>query len=73
MGVLNDRAAEYKREQLRGILYQCTPEQVAFFNRMYKSIDDIPDSKMDWAYQQCLSTIEKNKKNGISPNNKNPL
>lgn len=60
MGVLNDKAAEYKRELLREVLNQCTPEQIDLFNRMYKSIDEIPDEKMDWAYQQCLNTIKKN-------------
>jgi hypothetical protein len=68
-GSLNDKAAEYKRKLLREALEQCTEAQRAFFNRMYVSIDEIPDEKMDWAYEQCLRTIEQNKakKNEISP------
>jgi hypothetical protein len=62
MGDLNNKATEFKREQLRGVLNQCTPEQIAFFNRMYKSIDLIPEEKMDRAYEQCIATIEKNRK-----------
>lgn len=59
MGTLNDKAREFKREQLREVLSQCTEAEVNVFNQMYVSIDKIPDSKMDWAYQQCLNTLAK--------------
>jgi hypothetical protein len=57
MGILNDKAREFKREQLRELLKQCTEGEIAVFNQMYVSIDKIPDNKMDHAYQQCLNTL----------------
>lgn len=49
------------RDHLKSLLAQCKPEQVSFFNQMYKSADEIPYSKIDWAISQCERTIEKNK------------
>ena len=67
MGELTDKFRELKREELRKVLNQCYPDQIKLFNRMYGSIDKIPESKMDWAYQQCTRTLEKNKsKSNIS-------
>jgi hypothetical protein len=57
LGILNDKAREFKREQLRELLKQCTEEEVAIFNRIYKSVEEIPESKMDDVYQQCLNSI----------------
>ena len=62
MGELSDKFTEIKREELRKVLEQCSPEQIKLFNRMYGSIEKIPESKMDWAYQQCERTLAKNKK-----------
>jgi len=61
MGSLKEKATEYKREELRSVLMQCTPEQIDVFNRMYGSIGTIPEHKMNRAYDQCVRTIEKNK------------
>ncbi len=61
MDDLKSKATEYKREQIRGLLLQCTSKQQEFFNRMYKSIDEMPEEKMDHAYRQCHRSIEINK------------
>jgi hypothetical protein len=61
MDKLGEMAADFKRNKIRELLDQCTYAQVDLFNRMYRSIDDIQDEKMDRAYDQCLATIEKNK------------
>jgi hypothetical protein len=65
MGILNDKANKFKREQLRELLNQCTQEEIAVFNQMYVSIDKIPDNKMDHAYQQCLNTIGTREYTGV--------
>jgi len=54
------KIAEFKHEELRRLLKQCTPGQIDLFNRMYGSVDDIAPEKMDWAIQQCERTIKKN-------------
>ena len=54
------------RDHLRKLLSQCTDKQVDIFNRMYKSVDVIPFSKIDWAIQQCERTIVNNNKKGVS-------
>ncbi len=56
------KSIEFKREMVRKVLLKCTPEQQTLFNRMYKSIDDIEETKMRWAYHQCKATVEKNNK-----------
>ena len=56
------KVMEFEREMVREVLLKCTPEQQELFNRMYKGIDEIPEEKMRWAYNQCKATIEKNKK-----------
>ena len=58
----DSKAVKFKREMLRDVLNQCTEKQIAFFNRMYGSIDAISESKMRHAYFQCVKTIEKNQK-----------
>ena len=62
MNDINAEATEWKREKIRALLSQCTEPQINLFNRMYKSIDLIPDSKMARAYDQCYRTVEANKK-----------
>jgi len=52
----------YRHDMLRNLLSQCTESQINLFNRMYGSIDTIPDEKINWAIQQCERTIEKNNK-----------
>lgn len=48
------------RAKLEELLMQCTNEQIDMFDRMYKSIVDIPDKKIPWAIRQVVNTINKN-------------
>lgn len=41
-------------------LQKCTGEQIALFNRMYISIDEIKEERMNWAYSQIQQTLKKN-------------
>jgi hypothetical protein len=50
----------YRREVLRELYNCCTEAQQKFFCRMYKSVDEIDDSKIDWAIKQCERTIASN-------------
>ncbi|WP_020469661.1 hypothetical protein [Zavarzinella formosa] len=56
------RITDFKRQMLRDFLAQCTEPQVSLFNQMYVSVEVIPESKMDWAIQQCERTVIKNQK-----------
>ena len=51
----------FRKKRLVDLYNQCTPEQQNVFNRMYVSITEIPDEKIDWAMQQCERTIAENK------------
>jgi len=62
MSILNNEVIKFKRAKIRELLDQCTESQISMFNRMYGSIDLIPEPKMDRAYDQCLKTIQKNSK-----------
>jgi hypothetical protein len=57
-----EKLKRQRRSALRDLLYQCTEDQIALFNRMYISVEMIPDEKIDWAIQQCERTIAKNNK-----------
>lgn len=48
------------RTKLTNLYYQLSEGQKALFNRMYGSIETIEDSKIEWAIQQCIRTIENN-------------
>lgn len=52
----------FRKDTLKKLLDQCTEPQQQIFNRMYGSLAEIPDEKIDWAIQQCERTIIKNKK-----------
>jgi hypothetical protein len=52
---------DFRKRALIDLYDQCIPEQQNMFNRMYGSIDTIPNEKIDWAIQQCERTIAKNK------------
>ena len=51
---------ENERQALRNLLSQCTNAQVNIFNRMYKSVEEIPEEKISWAFKQCERTINQN-------------
>lgn len=48
------------RTKLTNLYYQLTEGQKALFNKMYGSIETIEDSKIEWAIQQFVRTIENN-------------
>jgi len=52
---------EFKRGLVRELLAQCTSEQQAFFDRLYKGIEHIKEEQMRNAYDQCSRTLAKNK------------
>ena len=52
----------FKRQKLKELYNMCTIPQQKFFNKMYGSLDDVPEENINWAIQQCERTIEKNKK-----------
>lgn len=51
---------EFRRGALKSLYDQCTYSQQQMFNRMYGSVEEIEDSKIDWAIQQCERTILSN-------------
>ena len=63
MREFDSNIAEIKRKMIRELLDQCTEGEVDLFNRMYGSIDVIPEEKMSWAYTQCKRTVDKKKEN----------
>ena len=54
------KIADKKRNLIKCLLEECTPAQVAFFYKLYQSIESIPVKKLDWAIKQCENTVEKN-------------
>jgi hypothetical protein len=54
------RIDDFRRQTLIDLYNRCTQEQQNLFNRMYVSVETIPDEKIDWAIQQCERTIAEN-------------
>ena len=50
----------FRRATLSELYHQCTEQQQALFCRMYGSLAGVPDSKVNWAIQQCEATVKKN-------------
>lgn len=55
-----NKIKQFRRQTLSELLDQCTEPQQDLFERMYGAVSTIPESKIDWAIQQCERTIEKN-------------
>lgn len=51
---------EYRRQLLLDLYSQCTESQQVKFKMMHKSIDDIPDDKIEIAILQCEKALQKN-------------
>ncbi len=60
IGQTEKRLKKEQREALKNLLLQCTEKQINIFNRMYKSVEEIPEEKISWAMKQCERTINKN-------------
>jgi len=59
---MNDEIKNIKIQTLTNLYNQCTPDQQKLFNRMYTSLEKIPDDRINWAIQQCERTIATNNK-----------
>jgi hypothetical protein len=69
---MNKTLSDFGRKTLKELLAQCTWEQQHFFKRMYshknleasidECVDNMDESKIDWAITQCEKTVEKNRK-----------
>lgn len=55
------RIKKFKKKILRELYDQCTEGQQDLFNRMYGSIQVIPEEKVELAILQCERTIKKNR------------
>ena len=51
-----------KRTAIRELLEMCTKEQRCFFVRLYGSIDEVPENRLNTAIHQIKNTIRDNKK-----------
>lgn len=70
---MNQTFAKTGKQIIKELLSQCTEEQQMFFKRMYgpknlnssinEVVDNMDDSKIDWAISQCERTVEKNTRN----------
>ena len=56
-----EKIHKFRRQILTGLYNQCTLGQQSLFNHMYGSLTTIPETKIDWAIQQCENTIKRNK------------
>ena len=53
-----DNSEEAKREKLKDLYDECTPGEQEKFNKMYGSVYDINNDRLNWAIQQCERTLE---------------
>jgi len=60
---INDDCIRLKREALKSLLFQCTSAQQDKFNRIYKSVEEISEKDMKYAFVMVERTIEMNSKN----------
>ena len=66
---MNRTMADFGRKKLKELLSQCTESQQLMFKRMYahdnldlpigECVDQMDESKIDWAISQCERTVEK--------------
>lgn len=61
MSDFDKKVEQFKRDELRKLYLQCTKKQQKFFNRLWKSIDEIPEDKIHIGISQLERTIEINK------------
>ena len=66
---MNKQLSKFARDTLKDGLSKCTESQILMFKRMYSPknlelpinevVDDIDESKLDWAMQQVERTLER--------------
>ena len=50
-----------RRGYLKTLLLSLTDKQLNIFKKMYSSVDEIPNDKIDWATQQVARSLAKNR------------
>lgn len=61
---LEDLANDFKKKELINVYSKLTDKQKQFFLRLYEGgIEKMSPEKYNWAYQQIVRTIIKNKNN----------
>lgn len=58
---INDAFMTLHRLHLKTLLGRCTTEQIALFNKMYGSADNVKLKDMSWAISQIERTLAKNR------------
>ena len=56
----NKSVDEFKRAKIKAAYKKLTTRQQAFFNRLWKSVDTVPNDSSLTAINQCERTIIKN-------------
>ena len=59
MSEAQDRIKKFRRQVLQELYDQLSPEQQGLFCKLYKSVNKIPESRIDLAIDQCERTIKK--------------
>lgn len=59
---LRKQLLQYKRGLVADLLKWCSPGQLRVFNAMYKSVNELPADKIEWAIVQLENTIKSNKR-----------
>lgn len=67
---MNEKLANFARDELKEMLSRCTQGQVEKFKQMYSYknreldigavVDNMPSEKLDWAMDQCQRTLDNN-------------
>jgi len=57
------KVENFKRDELGKLLIHCTEKQQAFFRKIYKSVEEIPEDRINRAVQQVEATIKLNNEN----------
>lgn len=60
MDEFDSKVLEFKRALIKELLGKCSKSQLAFFNRLYGNIDEIPDERAKNAWLICKRTITLN-------------
>lgn len=59
---LNTEVEQFKRDELKKLYDRLTEKQQAFFRRLWKSVEEIPEESINVGFDQCQRTLLKNGK-----------